>query len=275
MEIGATLHHLCLHSGDPDACARFYARTYAMTLRVDGEHRICTGPGRRLVFARGASNELGYAAFAFPSAAALASYRAAIGGAVDLKPSPSPLFDAGAFMAVDPDGNRIVFGAAAASNAADEAGLPEARLQHLAVRSADAARLRGFYRDALKFVVSDSVHDDARQLKACFLRTDREHHALAVFQADGRRHDHLSFETRDWAAMREWADRITSGGAPIVWGIGRHGPGNDTFFMVRDPDGNLAEISAELEVCDPARPEGEWRHEPRTLNLWGSAIMRS
>jgi hypothetical protein len=47
------------------------------------------------------------------------------------------------------------------------------------------------------------------------------------------------------------------------------------FFMVKDPDDNLVEISAELEVCAADRPVGVWPHEQRTLNLWGSAIMRS
>jgi len=45
--------------------------------------------------------------------------------------------------------------------------------------------------------------------------------------------------------------------------------------MVKDPDGNLFEISADLEVCGAARPAGAWPHEQRTLNLWGTAIMRS
>ena len=58
----------------------------------------------------------------------------------------------------------------------------------------------------------------------------------------------MSFEVTDWREVRDWADRVSALGVPMVWGVGRHGPGNDTFFMVRDPDGNLAEISAELEV---------------------------
>jgi catechol 2,3-dioxygenase len=45
--------------------------------------------------------------------------------------------------------------------------------------------------------------------------------------------------------------------------------------MVRDPDGNLAEISAEIEHCAEDRPAGLWPHEERTLNVWGKAIMRS
>jgi hypothetical protein len=45
--------------------------------------------------------------------------------------------------------------------------------------------------------------------------------------------------------------------------------------MVKDPDDNLVELSAELEVCDANRPTALWEHEERTLNLWGNAVMRS
>lgn len=96
-----------------------------------------------------------------------------------------------------------------------------------------------------------------------------------LFRAAEARFDHLSCETRDAAAVIAWSDRMASHGIPIHWGIGRHGPGNDVFFMAQDPDGNLVEISADLEVCDASRPAGTWRHEQRTLNLWGTAIMRS
>ena len=60
-----------------------------------------------------------------------------------------------------------------------------------------------------------------------------------------------------------------------------HCPLPDEFANVaqavalRDPDGNLAEISSEIEHCAPGRPAGLWPHEERTLNLWGKAILRS
>jgi hypothetical protein len=37
----------------------------------------------------------------------------------------------------------------------------------------------------------------------------------------------------------------------------------------------LIEISAELEVVPDAITKRAWKHEERTLNLWGSAFMRS
>ena len=46
------------------------------------------------------------------------------------------------------------------------------------------------------------------------------------------------------------------------------------FDFIEDLDGNKIEISAELEIVHD-RQIKKWPHEPRTLNLWGSAIMRS
>jgi catechol 2,3-dioxygenase-like lactoylglutathione lyase family enzyme len=150
-----------------------------------------------------------------------------------------------------------------------------ARLQHFALRSPSPARLLEFYVGQLGFVLSDRVLDAAGELTAAFLRTDAEHHSLALFRAPESRFDHFSCEAPGWQQLREWADHMAGTGTDLAWGIGRHGPGNDTFLMVRDEDGNMAEISSDLEVCLPGRPAGVWPHRPQTLNQWGVAIMRS
>ena len=286
MKIGARLHHLHLLSPQPEALAQFYARAYDMRAEASGSAWICAAPNRRLVIAQGPVNRLAYFAFAFDNEAALDAQRrraashAAIGAPIG--PNVSPLFDARAFSVLDPHGNTVVFGVNDSSHDAiahNVAATPPApapiRLQHFALRSTQPSDLLAFYRDALGFVVSDRVEDDTGRVRACFLRTDAEHHALAIFDASVAQHDHLSFEAPNWTALRDWADRMGALKEPIVWGVGRHGPGNDVFFMVRDPDGNLAEISAEIEVCAPERPEGIWPHEQRTLNLWGMALMRT
>jgi catechol 2,3-dioxygenase len=279
MEIGAALHHLQLLSPEPEAVARFYGRAYGMAVESSESGWTCTAAGRRLLISPGAANRLGYAGFAFPGAAALDAYRQQIAARVAVGPNRSPWFDATGFAVADPQGNVVVFGVEISSG--EDRGIsssdpaPPARLQHFAVRSSHPATLMAFYRDALGFSVSDRVEDDTGRVRACFLRTDAEHHTLAIFDAPEIRHDHLSFETSDWTAVRDWADRLAGMHMPLVWGIGRHGPGNDVFFMIRDPDGNLSEISAELEVCAPGRAEGLWPHGERTLNQWGMAIMRS
>jgi len=125
------------------------------------------------------------------------------------------------------------------------------------------------------FVVSDWVRGSSRSITACFLRSDPEHHSVAIFQAPHSRLDHHCYETTCWNDIRDWADHFTSLRVPIWWGPGRHGPGNNLFFMVHDPDGNNLEFSAELEHMPIDAKPREWPHEERTLNLWGSAFMRS
>ncbi len=302
MVIGATLHHVHLSSPQPGALARFYVKAFGFEAQQQGSEWVCRSAGRRIVFSDGPAHRIKHIAFAFSDAAALAAYRVRVG---DGEAAPaSALTGAGAMSFSDPDGNRIVFitadaadaaGADAATRAAavaanpassninpassninpPQATLPPAASQHLALRTTQPDALLAFYQERLDFKLSDRVEDEQGTLRACFLRTGAMHHALALFRAPETRFDHQSFETTGWPAMRDWADHMGSQHVPIVWGIGRHGPGNDTFFMVQDPDGNLAEISCDLEVCEAGHQPGVWPHAQHTLNLWGNAIMRS
>ena len=271
-ELGAVLDHACLQSPEPDRVAAFLELAYAMTRKAIPGGWQCTARDRTLLVRTGPANSIAFFAYAFDSAERLDAHRRELGAVLEALPNPSPLFDEGACAFADPDGNVVAFGVRPRTGAGGEEPLP-ARLQHLALRTPRLDAMAAFY-ESLGFLVSDRVKDEAGALRACFLRTDAEHHALALFGAAEARFDHLSCETRDTAAVIAWADRMASNGIPIHWGIGRHGPGNDVFFMAKDPDGNLIEISADLEVCDAARPAGTWRHEDRTLNPWGTAIMR-
>ena len=275
MEIGAVIDHLHLSSPDPEALARFYAAHYGFVIAADGDAWILTAPRRRLAVSAGAANRLKYAAWRFPDRARLVAYRERVEARVMVDLPPCAWFDAQAFAVADPDGNVTVFTAADAADGEASEPVPPAMNQHFALRTPDPARLLGFYRDQLHFTLSDRVEDSDGVLRACFLRTDALHHALALFGAPATRFDHQSFETPTWESLKDWADHMAAKRTPIHWGVGRHGPGNDVFFMILDPDGNLAEISSEIEVCARDRPVGVWAHEERTLNLWGRAIMRS
>ena len=95
-----------------------------------------------------------------------------------------------------------------------------------------------FYR-GLGMVESDRVLEKAeRELAAVFLRSDPEHHSFAAFRAPQSRADHHCYETNGWLDIRDWADRMASLRIPLWWGPGRHGPGNNLFFMIEDPDGH-------------------------------------
>ncbi len=274
MTIEAVLQRLVLSSPDPARLADFYERAFDYRVsKADGDHR-CQGSERSLWIRPGPANQLIESHFALADAAAVERYAsglAARGVAIERR--------AGAVWAVqDLEGRKICFAACAALEEdphARAAAAPPARLQHYAVRTPAPGALVEFYTERLGFTCSDLVHDEAGELTAAFLRTDAEHHALAIFRAPERRFDHFSCETPSWIGLRDWADFLAQRSVRLAWGIGRHGPGNDTFFMVLDPDGNLAEISAELEICPDTRPVGRWQHAMETLNQWGVAIMRS
>jgi len=197
----------------------------------------------------------------------LQSYRKQLARA---EPFSSPLLAEGAFAVTDPDGRRVAFGLPREETV--HAGLP-GRLQHFVCASERLPQMLEFYRD-LGMAESDRVLEgDA--LAAVFLRSDPEHHSFAAFRAPQSRPDHHCYETNGWLDIRDWADRMASLRIPLWWGPGRHGPGNNLFFMVEDPDGHKVEFSAELELMPREMAHRTWPHEQRTLNLWGSAWMRS
>lgn len=269
----ARLDHLRRDSAQPERLARFYGELLGDRVAPlpDGSWLIA-GRGRRLVVGKGDAATVPYFALAVQDAAHLAAYRRAIKGAEDFS---SPLLAEGAFATVDPDGRRIAFGVARDTEHAQ--GLP-GRLQHFVCATERLPQMLDFYR-GLGMVESDRVIEaaphTAEALAAVFLRSDPEHHSFAAFRAPRSRADHHCYETNGWLDIRDWADRMASLRIPLWWGPGRHGPGNNLFFMIEDPDGHKVEFSAELELMPRAMPHRTWPHEQRTLNLWGSAWMRS
>lgn len=270
----ARLHHLRRDSAEPERLARFYGELLGdhVAPLAAGEWLV-QGHGRRMVVGRGAPGAVPYFALALRDAAQLAAYAAALASlGIAQEPSPSPLFAEGAFAVADPDGRRIVFGLPVRATGSESA-LP-ARLQHFVCASERVPAMLSFYRDSLGACESDRVLE-GEEIAAVFLRSDPEHHSFATFRAPESRPDHHSYETGSWNAIRDWADHMAKLRIPLWWGPGRHGPGNNLFFMIEDPEGHKVEFSAELELMTQEAPFRTWPHEQRTLNLWGSAWMRS
>jgi 2-hydroxychromene-2-carboxylate isomerase len=99
------------------------------------------------------------------------------------KPPPSN-FDAGSAASFcDPDVNQMVFTAPSHGLLPYSNGLPKAVLQHVALRTPQIQTMLDFYTHQLGFVMSDAVRDAEESLRACFVRSDRLHHAMALFFA--------------------------------------------------------------------------------------------
>ena len=264
----ARLHHLRRDSPQPERLARFYGDLLGDPVeQLDGDAWLIAGRGRRLVVGRGAGGAVPYFALQVQDAAHLSR----LASQIRVKePSPSPLFGEGAFAVRDPDHRLIVLGLPEKNPGHD--GLP-GRLQHFVCATTRLPEVVKFY-SGLGMLESDRVLE-GEALSACFLRSDPEHHSFAAFRAPESRPDHHCYETNGWLDIRDWADRMGRLGIVLWWGPGRHGPGNNLFFMIEDPDGHKVEFSAELELMPKEAPYRTWPHEQRTLNLWGSAWMRS
>jgi len=271
---GAYLHHIALQSEQPEKLAAFYAQALDMdATRAGGSAWHCTGAGRRVVFLQGPPKTLAFAGFACRDHEGLDKLRdraAAEGLAIEA--APGTLFGEGGFAVRDPDGNLMAFGLSDGHAPAPE-GL-RGPIQHLALATFDVDALEDFYHRMLGFAVSDRVRRDSGEITTSFVRSNHEHHTIAFFKSSRQGVDHHSYEAGEWNTIRDWADRFAAFRLPLIWGPGRHGPGNNLFVFIEDPDGNRIEVSAELEVVHD-RPVKDWPHEERTLNLWGPAIMRS
>jgi catechol-2,3-dioxygenase len=277
------LKRLHLQSPQASALAHFYANNFGMTCQETHGVWFCRQQGREVLISQGHAGKLHYALFVIHHQAEWDVFKTQTSHLTPANLEAHPELPTSALGFCDPDENCMVFVLASDLDMTTQtpeqqvhsATLPPAETQHFALRTQQIEAMKHFYTEGLGFTLSDVVKDDAGQLKACFVRGNEMHHTVALFGAPVTCFDHQSFETPSWAELKNWADHMGRLRTEIVWGVGRHGPGNDVFFMVRDPDGNLAEISSEIEICPNNRPVGQWRHEERTLNLWGKAIMRS
>ncbi len=272
----ATLHHFQFNSENPQALVEFYEQGLGLSVREAGHDLwLVEGAERRFFIGRGRNETVAYSAFAMDDPIRLEALQRRLSDAgVTIEASPSPLFGNASFSVTDPDGQRLVFGVPPESARKGRDTLP-GRLQHIVFATTDLDRIVAFYEQILGFAVSDRVVDENDRLTAVFFRSDEEHHTYAAFKSDGARFDHVALETSGWTDIRDWGDHFGSLRVPLWWGPGRHGPGNNLFFMVRDPDGNRVEISAELEIMPYDMAARTWPHEEHTLNMWGQAWMRS
>jgi catechol 2,3-dioxygenase-like lactoylglutathione lyase family enzyme len=177
-------------------------------------------------------------------------------------------------VCTDPDGNKVHFHSAVrrqGEHAADTGRRP-VKYQHVTLSSADVAGMAAFYTGVAGFRISDQLSDGG----FAWLRSDRDHHTLAIVGSGrGGCLDHYSYDLAEWEDFKAWCDRLTDAGVDVVWGPGRHGPGNNLFVFFDDPAGNHIELSAEMEKFHDDRTTyvpRRWTPVPHTVNLWGGQL---
>ena len=271
---GAYLHHLCFESPNPEKLSDFYGKIMQMKPQsIGGNAWLCSGKNRQILIKEGMKNRLEFAAFSCRDEEGLNLLKERVKeegiDVINLQPD---LFQNDAISIVDQDGHNISFGLSKPNMNAES--VLNGPLQHLTFSTLNVEKFVDFYVGKLGFCISDRVLHSNGNLATCFVRSNHEHHTVACFKSDRIGVDHHSYEAGEWNAIRDWCDHFASMNIELMWGPGRHGPGNNLFVFVEDPDGNWIEISAELEVIHD-RPSNDWPQEERTLNLWGKAILRS
>lgn len=269
------LHHLEIQSSNPERLSNFYSNIMDMKIdKLSSDKFLCDGPSRKIIITLGKDKTLSHAGMVCRNENNLNGFKDFLNQKeLKLKDYNSELYKPGSFSVEDPDKNVICFGVLKDKSTASLNGI-HAPLQHLTFASEDVESFQNFYENKLGFQVTDRVVKNNGELATCFTTSNHEHHTIACFKSSKKGMDHHSYEAGDWNHIKGWCDHFASNNIKLMWGPGRHGPGNNLFVFIEDIDGNWIEISAELETVH-GRPVKNWPQEERTLNLWGNAIMRS
>jgi catechol 2,3-dioxygenase-like lactoylglutathione lyase family enzyme len=147
------------------------------------------------------------------------------------------------------------------------------KLSHLVIGSPDAAASKRFLVEGIGFRVSDDVPG----VGLSFMRCSPDHHNLAVQPAPVPYLHHSAWEMDDVDAVGSAAAALVAADAARhVWGLGRHGIGSNYFWYLRDPAGNFAEYTSDLDVI---LDDEAWKVAASTsvhpLAAWGPPVPGS
>ncbi len=205
------------------------------------------------------------------SPAALLEAAAALKQAdVPFEPGPADETGQGESLRLrDPDGFivELVSGLAQVPPTYGPRAVQPRKLGHITLLVQNAKRTAAFYRDVLGFRVSNWVAESF-----VWMRCSPDHHGLAFAEAGGRVGlHHVAFEVLDFAALAHQGDHLMRHGYRLLYGPGRHGPGNNQFEYFRDPEGNIVEFMCDLEQIwdDDTFVARVWDPKELWVNMWG------
>lgn len=167
----------------------------------------------------------------------------------------------------DPDGRlfEVVSGDTLVTSKPDASDGP-VRLAHVVLNSRDVSLTQRFLERALGFSLIDRTRIMA------FMNCDRDHHSLALADADNDALNHIAFLMPSLDAAMRGAGRLKDHGHAIEWGPGRHGPGHNAFNYFIDPFGIAIEYTAEVEQVDASyvvRGPADWAWPSGRSDHWG------
>jgi catechol 2,3-dioxygenase-like lactoylglutathione lyase family enzyme len=140
------------------------------------------------------------------------------------------------------------------------------QITHAVVNAVSREESERFAVEVLGFKVSD------RTKHMTFVRCNRKHHSIAFAHAEAASLNHIAFEMQDIDAVMRGIGRMRDAGFEVVWGPGRHGPGNNVFGYFVAPFGPIIEYTTEISEVDDSYKVGgpeDWKWPAGRIDHWG------
>ena len=272
----SALRSVALDVADLAKAEAFYRDTWHLDVAArdaDTLYLRGTGPDHHLLALHGgaATTAIRHVTLRARDAAALARIGAQTvvdGGTVlhAAKPLDEPAGGTGILIR-DTDGRRIqvVHGDALHGDAHEARDRP-IRLAHVVLNSHAVDVTQRFFEQALGFTLADRTRIMA------FLNCNRDHHSIALGDADNDALNHIAFLMPDVESVMRGGGRMKDAGYAIEWGPGRHGPGNNAFNYFVGPFGEVIEYTADVQQIDDSYRVGapsDWTWPPGRVDQWG------
>jgi catechol 2,3-dioxygenase len=146
------------------------------------------------------------------------------------------------------------------------AGVRPRRLGHALLKVEDIPRVESFLTEILSFRVSDRGVGG----EIVWLRCSEIHHSINLLHGPAGLH-HYAWEVDDWSVFKQLGDVLRGHQSQLVWGPGRHGPGNNLFTYHADSTGVLVEYFADILRIENEESYQwrDWTDVPEWNNIWG------
>lgn len=270
------VRHVALHTTDFDASVAFYSGPFGLELvHQEADTAYLRGSGTEhhvLELHRADHNGVHHvtlAAAMVEDVDDLHAWITAEGGEVLAEPRRFDTPDGGyGFEFLDPE--RRVFRITAESHAVPPRtpDLPvPLKVAHIVLNTTDIDRDTAFFTRVLGLRISDWSE---RQM--VFLRTNPDHHVIALNRADHASPNHVAYEVGSLDHWLRSIGRLKQAGHEAAWGPGRHGPGDNAFAYYVDPAGMVPEVTAEvLQIDEETWMPRVWRRTPELSDLFQTA----
>lgn len=271
------LRHVGMAVPDFDTAVEFYEGVWGLRRVADDSGiaffaTVADPESYVLRVRRDDAKRLDLISFAVTDAEAVDQFAARLGVAgVRIDREPDKLDTPGGgygFRFFDPDGRLVELSTGVEQRTFRELELRESvprKLSHVVLNSTDVRATKAFYETHLGFKLSDWLED-----KMCFLRTRTDHHTIAISSGPHTSLNHVSFEMRGLDEYMRGTGRLIRHGKDVLWGPGRHGPGDNTFSYFLDPNGNVVEYTTELEQVDDSWQPSVFEATPEASDQWGT-----